>query len=90
MLQIRTGNESGFFFLRLFVESYPSEIFLFVLLGIVHDAKVPFCLNTVLACQSGEECVPCYMVSVIRHKEADEAGLIPVETSDILTAPCVW
>lgn len=34
--------------------------------------------------------MPCYMVSVIRHKEADDVGLIPVETSDLLTAPCVW
>lgn len=34
--------------------------------------------------------MPCYMVSVIRYKEADDVGLIPVETSDLLTAPCVW
>lgn len=33
--------------------------------------------------------MPCYMASVIRHKEADEAGLIPVEISDIFKAPCV-
>lgn len=78
------------FFLRLFVESYPSEIFFFVILGIICSAKVPSCLNNVLDCQSGEECVPCSMVSVIRHKEADEAGLIPVETPAILKVPCVW
>lgn len=34
--------------------------------------------------------MPCHMLSVIRHKEADEADLIPVETSAILKVPCVW
>lgn len=58
-------------------------------MGIIHGAKVPSCLSSVLACQSGEKCVPCYMASVIQQKEADEAGLIPVETSDTFKAPCV-
>lgn len=30
------------------------------------------------------------MVSVIWCKEADEAGLTPVETSAILKVPCIW
>lgn len=79
-----------FFFFWLFVESYPCEMFFFVLLGIICSAKVPSCLNNVLDCQRGEECVPCYIVSIIWHKEADEASLVPVETSVILKVPCVW
>lgn len=75
--------------LRLFVESYCSEIFFFVFLGIICSAKVPSCLNNVLDCQSGEECVPRHTVSVILHREADEAGLTAVETSVILKVPCV-
>lgn len=65
----------------MFVESYSSEIFFFVFLGIMCSARVPSCLNNVLDCQSGEECVPCHMVSVIPHKEVDEAGLTTVEAS---------
>lgn len=34
--------------------------------------------------------MPCHIACEIWHKEADEAGLIPVETSAILKVPCVW
>lgn len=58
-------------------------------LGIICSAKVPSCLNNVLDCQSGEECVPRQTISVILHKEADEAGLTTVEASIILKVSCV-
>lgn len=51
--------------------------------------KVPSCLNNVLDCQTSEECVPRHAVSLILHKEADEAGLTTVEASIILKVPCV-